>query len=391
MKLPEWKHTLVTDSKGVLSAFKTLAFNDRVTLDLETEGLNWIGDKIVGVGLGVVVKPGDGQEFDPYIQTFYLPLNHRGQDNLHIRDVYPHLELLCKSEVTWIVGANIKFDCHFLNRLGFYPKNLEDVQVMARLLRTTFKSVALDVLIEKEFQCQHEEWLELIRWCRKKENKIRMTKSFVEPGAFARAPVELVGRYCGRDVYYTALLYYRYKALLGKDPALRKLYEHVERPLIHPVIRMEDVGICVDRGYLKKTDSELVKEIDKCSKKVFELAGKIFDINSPKQLKEILVQRGVKPQLRRRKRPSGERVMTPSFDAITLEDAAKSDEMAKAIIDYREVHKLHSTYFSNMLQRARLDGAGRWVIHANIVQEAARTGRLSARNPNLTNLPREEE
>ncbi len=159
------------------------------------------------------------------------------------------------------------------------------------------------------------------------------------------------------------------------------LYGEIERPLTGVLARMEVAGVAIDVGRLEAINAELSAEARRLEEEVQRLAGGPFNVNSTTQLRTVLYERlGLKPQ---RRTKTGY-----STDAATLERLREEHPIVEALLRYREVEKLRSTYGSGLLQE--VDGDGR--IHASFNQTVARTGRLSSDQPNLHNIPvRSEE
>ena len=159
------------------------------------------------------------------------------------------------------------------------------------------------------------------------------------------------------------------------------LYDDVERPLVSVLARMEETGVRVDVAQLKELSNELSAEVSRLEEEIQELAGERFVVNSTPQLREVLfVKLGLTPQKRTK--------TGFSTDAQTLEKLRGEHPIIEALLRYREVEKLRSTYGESLLAEVAADGR----IHATFNQTVARTGRLSSDQPNLHNIPvRSEE
>ena len=154
------------------------------------------------------------------------------------------------------------------------------------------------------------------------------------------------------------------------------LYDQVERPLISVLSRMEDVGVGVDVGELTRMRDHLVAEVGRLEVAIHRTAGREFNVNSTKQLREILFDElGLTPQ---KKTKTGY-----STDAASLEKIRDQHEIVDLLLSYREVEKLRSTYGQGLLDVVESDGR----IRATFNQTVARTGRLSSEDPNLHNIP----
>lgn len=349
---------------------------DCFAFDIETDRLDWWSTDGVVVGLGFAFLRKDKK-----IYTFYLPLNHNSCANHAISSV---VYRVLRGPIPK-VGANIKFDCHWmLAKYDVVVSPVDDVQIAARLLRTDYRSVALDSLVENDFGDPYEEYTALLKTIRKLG--YTANQKGIEPGAMRHVPLNVVGPYCGKDVYWTLLLWLRYRFEMKREPSIAKMYDAIERPLIEAVLSMERTGVRVDVEYLQKIKAELTEHVKQLEVKIYEIAGESFDIDSPKQLLPILKRRGVVSENRRRKKKDGSVVETPSYDKAALAKA-KNDPFVTFVLEYRETNKFLSSFVDGILKR--VDETGK--IHTQIKQERARTGRFGCAEPNLMNIPREDE
>lgn len=164
-----------------------------------------------------------------------------------------------------------------------------------------------------------------------------------------------------------------------RENGLEKIFYEIEMPLLKILAEMEERGIEVDAAVLKKIEKELDGELAGLVVKIYKLAGREFNLNSPKQLGEFLFDTlKIKP---RRKTKTGSR----STSAESLEEMAGEHEIVPEILKYRELFKLRSTYVSPLLELAGGSKDGR--IHTTYLQTGTATGRLSSENPNLQNIP----
>lgn len=169
----------------------------------------------------------------------------------------------------------------------------------------------------------------------------------------------------------------RLKAAL-KEAGLVELYDGLEQPLTNILSKMEAEGVLVDKGYLLELQKEFEKKIEELKKEIDVLAGRSININSPKQLAQLLFEELRLPVIH--KTPKGD----PSTGEETLRALMDQHPVPARIIDFREVSKLKSTYVDGLL--ARIDaGTGR--VHTTFNQAGAATGRLSSIDPNLQNIP----
>lgn len=167
-----------------------------------------------------------------------------------------------------------------------------------------------------------------------------------------------------------------------KENKLEKVYEEIEKPIIPIVKKMEDYGILIDKKYFEKLSAEYHIELDILTKKIYTQAGVEFNINSPKQLGEVLFGKmGIKSQGKNKikKNASG----GFSTKVSVLEGLEEENPIIKEILFYRELQKLLSTYIDVIPKMVDTDGR----LHAKFLQNGTTTGRFSSQDPNLQNLP----
>lgn len=171
-----------------------------------------------------------------------------------------------------------------------------------------------------------------------------------------------------------------YKVIFNKlkEEELYLLYEEIEKPIMSIVKKMQDRGILIDKRYFQKLSEEYHKELDKQTSKIYKMAGVEFNINSPKQLGEVLFEKmGIK--YGKKKGASG----SFSTKASILEELEEDNPIIKEIMYYRELQKLLSTYIDVIPGLVSADGR----LHARFIQNGSTTGRFSSSDPNLQNLP----
>ena len=360
-----------------------------VGFDLETHGLHPFDEtKIAGLGFGVFSKIATATNVSvPAIYTFYLPVGHIGQDNLDEATVLDSLAAVFSSVPKF--GANIKFDAHFIWVRGYEVRELDDIQTMARLLRSDFLNVSLSTLIKREFGREHAQEKALKEWWRK--NKIKYSGKGGDPKRYAKAPASLVGQYCGADIYWTLLIAKRYAKLFSLSPGLKNIYERVERPLIEAVSTMEREGAYIDLKYLKGVGTALDRKVLSLERDVFTSTRKTWDIMSAPQTKKILLGEGVRPENRRRKRPDGSVEFTPSLDKTVLKKYEGSNPLVAAILQYRRCRSYKASFVDNIMFSVEEGADKLGHIHTQLRPDSARSGRFGCSSPNLLALPKDDE
>ncbi len=352
---------LVHDTAGLDRLAERLEGIDLVAVDTETDSLDTLSAHLVGVSLCV----GDGE-------AWYLPCGHRDAQGalqpgqLRLDDLVRTLRPVLTDGRSTKIGHNLKFDLAVLAA----PHNgglelagpLYDTMVGAWLIDPDRRTYKLDDLC--------------------KEAGLRMT-SFAEvtggdkrADAFARVGLEAAGDYSCEDVY-GALQLYRQQVEQLAATGLDRLLAEVEGPLIPVLAAMETAGILVDSDQLARLSIEFGQRLQTFEEEIFRVAGEPFNINSPRQLGEILFE---KLQL-----PRGRKTKTGwSTDVQVLESLSLTHELPALVLQYRNLAKLKSTYVDR-LASLRNPHTGR--VHTSFNQCGTATGRLSSSNPNLQNIP----
>jgi DNA polymerase-1 len=164
-----------------------------------------------------------------------------------------------------------------------------------------------------------------------------------------------------------------------KEKKLERFFNEVEKPLISILAEMKKLGVCIDTEYLKKLSKKMHSELSKIEKKIYKLAGTEFNINSPKQLGEVLYDKlELKPK-NQKKTATGQRSTRES----ELEKLAGEHTIIKEILRYRELQKLLSTYIDTIPDAVGPDGR----LHSTLLQAGTTTGRMASKDPNIQNIP----
>lgn len=352
---------LVQDQATLSRLADRLKKESHFALDTETDSLETLSANLVGVSICV----DDGE-------AWYLPCGHRtpegalvpGQLALEviITTLGPVLELPGITKI----GHNLKFDLAVLaapQNGGMHPAGpLYDTMIGAWLLEPDRHSYKLDDLC--------------LALGLKMTTFAEVTGKDPAPDAFCRVTLDAATAYSCEDVFGAIRLYQQQGVLLAQA-GLDTLMREVEGPLIPVLAAMEQTGILVDARQLELLSREFGHRLDAFETSIYESAGTPFNINSPKQLGEILFER---LQL-----PKGRKTKTGwSTDVKVLENLSQTHELPALILQYRNLAKLKSTYVDK-LASLRNPKTGR--VHTSFNQCGTATGRLSSSNPNLQNIP----
>ena len=324
--------------------------NSMLALDTETTSLDPMQGVLVGISLSF--EKGKG---------FYIPVGHTQGNNLSLEDVKRLLGPILSDDKIKKCGHHLKFDSAFLVNAGMPLKGIAYNTLLAsQLLEPEASSHKLDELALSHLQMKMIPIEELI-------GSGRSQKSMAD------VEIDLVSPYACEDADATLQLYEFYRGKIEEEK-LQELFYEIELPLIDVLRDMEIAGVSVDAEELKRQSEELGKDIDHLVKKIQDRAGVEFNLNSPKQLGEVLFDKMGLPAGRKRSTAVG------ALESL----AAKGHEIASWIIEYRQLTKLKSTYL-DALPGMILQRTSR--IHTSYHQTGAATGRISSSEPNLQNIP----
>ncbi|MEJ5244592.1 MAG: DNA polymerase I [Bacteroidota bacterium] len=356
-----------------LSSFETIAF------DIETDSLDRQTCEIVGVSFAV--KAGE---------AFYFPISQRKDKNIFSNATtlfdfsnsqVPNIQDKNESEIPFETaiselkkilenpkiakcGQNAKFDAFILKRFGI---NVHPI---------TFDTMVADYLLNPEARHNLDALSE--RWLNYKPIPISdlIGENKKQQISMREVPIDIVSKYACED----ADLVIKLKNVLEKElekANMFKLANEIEFPLVSVLTNMEYEGVKIDRNVLQSISVELNEEILQLKKKIFDYAGEEFNIDSPKQLGEILFDKLQIKALKKTKTGY-------STDASVLAELAAKYPIAAAILEYRQLVKLKSTYVDALPE---LINPQTGKIHTSFNQTVASTGRLSSTDPNLQNIP----
>ena len=323
--------------------------------DIETDSIDPVAAHPVGFCFSAASETG-----------WYVPIRCEGTECLAADTVFKSLSRLFSAEGVRVVGQNIKYDFKVLKRWGIDigGKLYFDTMVAAWLLDTSANGYGMDELAERHLGYATVHF-----------------KDVVEKGkTFDTVPLDQAVAYAAEDADITLRLYNLYSKLLT-DAGLDELFYKTEMPLIRILGNMELEGISLDGKSLEAYGRELDVKLDGIEKEIYALCGKEFNINSPKQLQEILfVDRKLTPV---KKTKTGY-----STDVSVLEMLASEDPVPEKILVHRTLKKLKSTYV-DVLPGMVNPETGR--LHTSFNVTGTATGRLSSTNPNLQNIPIKSE
>ena len=342
-------YQLVDDLQSLQELVQYLAGQKEICVDTETTSIYAMRAELVGIGLGVEPK-----------KAWYIPVN--GQ--LGIKPVLTALKSLFENPDISFYGHNLKYDYHVLLNYDIAIANIcFDTMLASYLLNSHNRQHSLDTLSLELFGKVKIPIQDLIG---KGKKQISMQD----------ISLDKICIYCCEDVDYTIRLKENLSSQLEKR-GLNKLFYQLELPLLSILAKMERHGIFVDTAYLNLLSVELEKDIQSLAKDIYEMAGENFNLNSPKQLSQILFDKlGIRPP---KKTATGH-----STNAEVLESLKIDYPIAAKLLEYRSLEKLRSTYAETLPHEVHPTTLR---IHCNFNQSVAATGRLACQDPNLQNIP----
>jgi DNA polymerase-1 len=347
----------ILDAAALDTWFAKLGRADLVCVDTETTSLEPMNAQLVGLSFSI----------EP-LHAAYLPLNHRyagAPQQLDTAFVLGKLKDWLEDASKRKVGQNLKYDRHVLANHGIELAGIAHDTLLESYVLESDKAHDMDALAARHLGLKTITFAEV-------------AGKGAQAIGFDQVPIESATTYSAEDADVTLQLHQHMLPLLDADAKLANIYHDIEMPVLGVLYRMERNGVLIDSALLTVQSGELGEKMLACEKKAHEVAGGAFNLNSPKQIQEILFEKQGLPVIK--KTPSG----TPSTDEDVLQQLADDFPLPKLILDYRGLAKLKSTY-TDKLPRMVNVRTGR--VHTNYGQAVAVTGRLASTDPNLQNIP----
>lgn len=338
---------------------------DKIAIDTETTGLNYLDAKIVGISLASDSKHG-----------VYIPIHHRTQTNdlfaentiapnqLDIEIVRKKLWPILTDQSITKIGHNLKYDLHIMANEGWdidKIRPIDDTMLISYALHGTLHGHGLDELAQKYLAHTNISFASLFP-----------PKTKDADMHFDCLDISLATPYAAEDATICMALYDLMRPQLNQNEKLRHLYETCDLPLMPILLKMERAGVLVNKTGLQQLSNIFHDQLSELESEIWNLAGHEFNIASPKQLGTILFDELNLPANKKR-----------STDADALNDLIDSHPIIEKILNWRSIAKLAGTYADALPRQIASDGR----IHTTYLQTSTNTGRLSSRDPNLQNIP----
>ncbi len=324
-------------------------------LDTETTSVVARRAELVGISLAFA----DGK-------ACYIPVAHLTGDQLDTTLVLNQITSLLSDPALTMVGHNLKYDLTVLEAVGLVPRcTIADTMLMSYVLDAAGGRHDMDSLAKRILGVDTISYEDV---CGKGAKQI----------GFAEVPLEQASEYASEDADITLRLFRHFEGRLETEPSLQSIYQDLELPVMLVLRDMENHGALLDGAILKSQSQSIGVRLEELEIEAQALAGRSFNLASPKQLQEILFDEMRLPVLK--KTPKG----APSTNEEVLQELALDYPLPKLLIEHRSLSKLKGTYTDKLPEDCDpADGR----VHTSFHQAVTSTGRLSSSDPNLQNIP----
>ena len=328
-----------------------------VSIDTETTGLDPMRAKLVGISFSVKSH-----------HAAYLPLAHcytGAPIQMETDYVLEKLRFWLEDPDKPKLGQNLKYDKHIFANHGIALRGIMHDTLLQSYVLESHRPHNMDNLALRHLDIKTISYDEVAG---KGASRI----------SFDQVDIEIATKYAAEDADITLRLHQCLHSQIMCNSRLENIYRTLEMPVLEVLFEMESNGVLLDINMLEIQSRELGEKMLSLEEKAFVISGQPFNLNSPKQIREILFTRLKLPIVK--KTPSG----APSTNEDVLQQLALDYPLPKILLDYRSLAKLKSTYTDKLPRMVNTD-TGR--VHTNYAQAVAVTGRLSSNEPNLQNIP----
>ncbi len=338
------------------------------SLDIETTSLSAVTAQIIGISVsygeqGYYIPLNDYLFEEPSTQSLSLFPEKTQETHFKLNPILTLLKPILEDKTVAKITHHGKYEMVVFENYGIQLAGITFDTMLAAYLLFPTEKVGLKALVSRHLNVEMNTY----------ESVVGQGKSALN---FKDVSLEIAKNYAAADSFYTWKLYQFFLPLL-QEKQLMDLLLNIELPTQQVLAKMEMTGVCLDRHYLIKLESNLKQQHRELQDQIYSLSPSPFNISSPKQLATILYDRLNLPVLKKTK--TGR-----STDSSVLEKLAKNYPIASLLLSYRRLEKLLTTYVS-VLPELITPQTGR--IHTQFNQTATITGRLSSSSPNLQNIP----
>lgn len=331
---------------------------EQFAFDTETTSLDAITAELVGISMAITPN-----------NAAYVPLAHDytgAPPQLARAEILADIKNLFNNSKKTLIGQNIKFDMNVLAKYSIeFNLNLVDTMLESYILDSTASRHDMDSLALKYLGKNTIHFADIAGKGAKQKT-------------FNQIDIATATEYAAEDADITLQLHHKLWHKLKDDKDLRDVLLTIEMPLLPVLARMERHGVLIDEAQLRDLSNKFAKRIQELEQQAYKIAGRVFNLASPKQLQEIFYQQLGLPIIR--KTPTG----APSTAEDVLQELALDYPLPQVILEHRSLSKLKSTYTDKLPEQIN-PNTGR--VHTSYNQAVTTTGRLSSTEPNLQNIP----
>lgn len=358
----ETNYQTVLDKKTFESWLDRLKKADVFAFDTETTSLDYMKARVVGVSFAIEAG-----------SAAYVPFGHDYLDapeQLSEQDVLGALKPLLEDENSKKIGQNLKYDGHVLANHNISLNGIAEDSMLESYVLDSTKRHGMDDLALRLLGINTIHFVDIAG-----KGAKQLT--------FNEIDLEQAGPYAAEDADITLQIHQKLAAELEKEPALKRVYQDIELPLLNVLLKIERNGVKIDVPMLEAQSNQLAERMKEVESQAYEEAGETFNLASPKQLSMILFEKLAIP--------SSKKTKTGQYSTAedVLQELAEEHLLPKLLLEHRSLSKLKSTYTDKLPLQVN-EKTGR--VHTSYNQTVAATGRLSSTDPNLQNIPiRSEE
>ncbi len=353
---PKSDYKCINTIEALTALVEKLQTRKEIAIDTETTSIDAFQARLVGISLCADAG-----------KAFYIPLRHDDKaGNIPFEKARKIISKLFTNKKVQKFGQNIKYDLEVLRREGFEIEPVSfDTMLASYVINPSGRQHGLDTLAFAHFNYHMQPITDLIGTGKKQKS-------------FATVDIDKATFYAAEDADYT----YRLRGVLAPKIDhlnLQNLYYNVELPLIPVLQDIEEAGVKIDCDFLAALSKDMDVQLEKLVRDIYDEAGHDFNINSTRQLSEVLFEELKLPTRGKTAKKTGF-----STDVKVLEELAEIHGLPRLVLDYRQLTKLKNTYIDAIPLLVNKE-TGR--VHTSFNQTIAATGRLSSTDPNLQNIP----
>ncbi|HIF9205708.1 TPA: DNA polymerase I [Photobacterium damselae] len=362
VKIDRSQYETILDEASFNAWLDKIKASELFAFDTETDSLDFMVANLVGLSFAT----------DEGIAA-YVPVAHDYLDAPQQLDrdwVLEQLKPILEDDAQAKVGQNLKYDASVLARYGIEMKGIKhDTMLASYVYNSVGGKHDMDSLA---FRFLQHNCISFEQIAGKGKNQL----------TFNQIELDEASPYAAEDADVTLRLHNRLYAFIEQDEKLKEVYEKIEMPLVPVLSRIERTGVLIDEFILNKLSIDFAQRLEELKQKIYEIAGREFNVNSTAQLREVMFEELGMPA--KKKTPKG----VPSTNEEVLQELALDYPLPKFLLEYRGLFKLKSSYTDTLPKKINRE-TGR--VHCSFNQAGTKTGRMSSVDPNLQQIPIKNE